>query len=309
MAAQIHAFIQLLGNLHGFGRGEAQLAVSVLLQGGGGEGRGRMAQFYGLFHRNHPEKPAVYGRGYLIGFLFAVQLGFFAVYAEETGRKDLSFVAFQKSGDGPVFLGDKFVDFFFPFHNDSGGNRLNPSCRNSAADRFPKVRRELISDDTVQNPAGDLGIDQIHIDLAGSFDGGFYRTFGHLVEGDPFGLLGIQLQSGTQVPGNGFAFPVRVGSQIDRGCLFGLLLELLDQFSFSPYIDEMGLKIVFGVHCKGGFGQIPYMSYRCHHFVSGAQVAFQTGSFCGRFDDYQICHKYSFRFPEAEEKKRCPLLY
>ena len=43
LAAEVNAFIEALGELHGAGGGEAQLAGGFLLQGRGGEGRGRVA--------------------------------------------------------------------------------------------------------------------------------------------------------------------------------------------------------------------------------------------------------------------------
>ena len=39
LAGQLHAFVELLGDLHGFLGGEAQLARGLLLEVGGGKGR------------------------------------------------------------------------------------------------------------------------------------------------------------------------------------------------------------------------------------------------------------------------------
>ena len=43
LAADVHAFVQLLGGAHGALRGEAEFARRLLLQGGGGERRRRIA--------------------------------------------------------------------------------------------------------------------------------------------------------------------------------------------------------------------------------------------------------------------------
>jgi hypothetical protein len=51
LAADVHAFVELLRHAHGAAGGEAQLARGLLLQGGGGEGRRRVALALLLLHR------------------------------------------------------------------------------------------------------------------------------------------------------------------------------------------------------------------------------------------------------------------
>src|SRR3972149_5326782 len=70
-----------------------------------------------------------------------------------------------------------------------------------------------MADYPVEDPAGLLSVDLIHVDLAGGGEGLGDSPLGYLVKNHSGNFVCGQLQGLAQVPGDGFAFAVQVGSQ------------------------------------------------------------------------------------------------
>jgi len=78
----------------------------------------------------------------------------------------------------------------------------------------PENRAGLVAHQTVEDPAGLLGIDLSIVDLARLEQGQAYGVLGDLVKQNAVGgNHGVELV--RDVPGYGFAFTVRVGGQVD----------------------------------------------------------------------------------------------
>src|SRR5699024_5215370 len=120
--------------------------------------------------------------------------------------------------------------------------------------------------------AGLLGVEQILVDGAGMGHALLDPLFGDLVERDPVGLGGVDAQKVGQVPADGLAFPVGVGGQQDAVGLFGLGLELLDEFFLPLDIDVLGRIAVLDINAKLGSGQVPDVAHAGRHLVILAQV-------------------------------------
>ena len=124
-----------------------------------------------------------------------------AVHLYQFGGKHL---AGRRGGefriDRPVFLRNKCPNLIFPIDYQTHGNRLHTTGGQSAADFFPQERAELITHQTVQNPACLLGIDQIQIDLVGIAHTCLNAAAGDLVEFHPIVGVHIQMQKLCDMP-------------------------------------------------------------------------------------------------------------
>ena len=130
--------------------------------------------------------------------------------------------------NGPVFLGHEFPDLVFALHDYSQGHGLDAPGREPTSDLLPEERADFVADQSVQNAPGLLGIDQIHVDLTRVLEGVLDGFFGDFVEFHAVSRRALQLGGLDEMPGDGFAFPVRVGGQIYRRSLRGRVFDFLN---------------------------------------------------------------------------------
>ena len=231
LAAQVDAFIELLGQAHGAGGAEAQLARGLLLQGGGGERRLRVAaRPLGLDVR-HGEGP---GRAELLagplrrrGVAQVEALELAAVQLGQAGGEGLSPRGFEAGLDGPVLLRPEGLDLGLPLADQAQGDRLDPAGRAAARQLAPEHGRQGEAHQVVERAAREVGVDQLLVQDPGMAEGLLDGALGHLVEDDAADLHAAQGLAAVQllgdVPGDGLALAVRVGRQIEpRGALEGL---------------------------------------------------------------------------------------
>ena len=74
LAGDVNALIELLGHRHGAGRGHIQLAAGLLLEGGGGKGRGWLAVLLLPLHLGDGPPPHSYSVNHRLGLRLAAQL-------------------------------------------------------------------------------------------------------------------------------------------------------------------------------------------------------------------------------------------
>ena len=294
LAAELHAFIELLGDGHGAPGRHAQAAGGLLLQGGGNKGGcGRLLLL--------PTLDAFHSEGGLlrlandgVDLRLAFQLLLFIALAEEAGvEAGGRFPAIQAGIQQPILLAVEAADLLLPVHHHAGGHGLDPAGGQAGFDLAPQEGRQLIAHDPVQNAAGLLGIDQVLVDAAGVLDALGNHLFGDLIEGDPLGLVIIQLQQFLQMPGDGLALPVRVRGQVDGLGGLGLLLQFTDQFLFITDGDILGLKAMLNIHAHFALGQVPQVTHGGGHLIVAAQVFLDGLGFRRGLDDYQVlrfCH-------------------
>ena len=290
-AFQLHAFIQLLCHRHGAAGGHSQLTGGLLLEGGSGEGRCRLALFLGIFDVLDLIGLAVDVSQYPVDALLIGQFLLALLIAEEMGGEVLFFLM-EGHINAPVFLGDKGADLPLPIYHHTGDDALDAAGRKAGAHLTPQEGAQLIAHDTVQNPAGLLGIHQIHVDVPGMLDGLGDGGLGDLVKGHTLGLAGIQLQQLLQMPGNGFTFPVRVGCQINELGLVGGILQIVDDLALAVNGQIGGLEVVFHIHAQLLFGQVAQMSHGGLYLIARPQI-FGDGLGLGRgLHDEQFCHVF-----------------
>ena len=223
-----------------------------------------------------------------------MQLLLFIALAEEAGVEAGGvFPAIEAGIQQPILLAVEVPDLLLPIHHHAGGHGLNPAGGQAGLDLAPEEGGQLIAHDPVQNAAGLLGIDQILVNAAGVLDALGDHLFGDLIEGDPLGLLIIQLQQLLQMPGDGFALPVRVRCQVDGLGGLGFLLQFADQFLFITDGDILGLKAMLNIHAHFALGQVPQVAHGGGHLIVAAQVFLDGFGFRRGFDDHQVlrfCH-------------------
>ena len=180
----------------------------------------------------------------------------------------------------PVFLRFKGADFVFALANQAQGGALHSAGAQAAPDFLPQQRGEVEADQIIQGAARLLRIHQAHIELARLFEGFLHAFFSHLVEHHAQGAL-VQIfdaafgfEDFVDMPGNGFAFAVRVSGQIEGVGFFGgghdgvdVLFALGRHFIFHS-------EIVLGIDSAVFRHQIAHMAEGGQYFKIAAQVFF-----------------------------------
>ena len=188
LAAQVDALVELLGDPHGPGRAEAQLARRLLLQRGGGEGRVGIAPGLLALDLLDSETGSRFQdldrvvRGRLVAQVELVEL-LAAQMGQPGGEVGLGRVL-QPDVDGPVLLGLEDLDLGLALADQPQGHRLHPAGRAAAGQLAPQDRRQREADQVVQRAAGQIGVDQLAVQLPRLLEGVDHRGLGDLVEDD-----------------------------------------------------------------------------------------------------------------------------
>ncbi len=214
LAGDLHALVELLGDLHGLLGGEAQLAAGLLLEVGGGEGRGGHAAALALLDLAHGVAGILQAGDDAVGLGAGLKLHLLVPDAHEAGLHR-GVVDGEHGVKGPVFLGDECLDLGLPVADDLGSDGLHAPGAQPLLDLLPEDGADLVAHQPVQHAPGLLGVDQIHIDLPGVLHRGLDGLGGHLVKLDAAGGVLGDAQHVGQVPGDGLALAVRVGREID----------------------------------------------------------------------------------------------
>ena len=98
----------------------------------------------------------------------------------------------------------------------------------------------------------------------------------------------------VQVRGNGFAFPVRVGRQINRRRRLRLLLEVRQNLFFTGNNDVLGLKVVLEIDADLALRQIFDMTERGFDVVFLTEIFVDRFRLGGRLNDNQSFGQCSF---------------
>ena len=119
--------------------------------------------------------------------------------------------------DRPIFARDELFDLKLPVADDAQRDRLHPPRRAGAGQLSPQDRREVEADQIVEGAARSVGVDERLVDLARIAHRFLHGVLGHRVKHDAVDALVLEqllvLQDLMDVPGDGLAFPVRVGRE------------------------------------------------------------------------------------------------
>ena len=172
----------------------------------------------------------------------------------------------------PVFLGLEGLDLLFPVHDQPHSHALHTAGGKPPAHLAPEEGAQLIAHQTVQHPAGLLGVEQVGIDDAGMGHALLHAFFGDFPEGDPVGGVQRQAQNVGQMPADGFPLPVRVGGQEHFVRLFGGGFQFLDELFLALDADILGCVVMLHINAHLTGGQVPDVAHAGGHFIAVAQV-------------------------------------
>ena len=242
LTRHVHAFVQLLCDLHGLFRAESELPRGLLLQGAGDEGGGRVAPLLAALDRLDGIRAAFQVCHDLVGRLLVRDLQLLTIPLDQ-GRIELVLgrVRGECRRHRPVLDGLEGQYLPLPVRDQAHGHRLHTPGGKPWADLFGQNGADLVADDPVQFPTGLLGVYPVHVNGARVQQGGVDRRLGDLVELNPSRVS--KAEGFLQVPGDRLAFTVRVRSEID----FAGVLDSSPQFGdnvLSLRDDDVGRREV-----------------------------------------------------------------
>ena len=302
-AVDLDALIQALGHRHGALGAISKLAAGLLLEGAGGEGWCRVALAAAHLERADRGRRAaqLLGVGLGRGFvgdddLVTADLGAAghrpAVHLDQGGPKGLIPLAPQRGLQGPVLARLEGLDLALALDDEAHGHGLHPPGRETAADLAGDERAQRVTHDAVHDAACLLGIDEAHVDVAWSSEGGVDGGLGDLAEGHPAPLVIGDVHGLHDVPGDGLALAIEVRGEVDQvrgGRRAGDGVELLATVLVD---DVLGREVMLDVHAQlalaGILGQVADMTVGGQHLVAFPQVSLDRPRLGGRLDDHQV---------------------
>ena len=220
LAVDLDAFIEALGEAHRMRGCEAKLAARFLLHRRGGEGRRRISPRGFGFDRGDLERRGFQRLFEIFGFLAAsnIEAGDLLAVGADKARFECVIARCQQVGnERPIFPRDEFFDFEFAVANKTQRHRLHAAGRACARQFAPQNGGEREADEIIEGAAREIRIDQRAVDRARMLHGFADGLLGDGIEHHPLDRLVLQdllfLQDLEHVPGNGFAFAIRVGRE------------------------------------------------------------------------------------------------
>ena len=311
----VAVFVQALRDAHGARGGEVEFAAGFLLQRRGHERRVRFAGV-GLFfhcgdvHRCGAEVVDKRMRFLLIDdhrirhqlspVIEVAALGdALAVEGDEFGVKFFGGVG-ERSNQVPVFGGDERHALAFALDDDAGSHGLDAAGGQARHDFLPQHGGNFVAVEAVEDAAGLLGVDKIHVELAGVFGGFADGRFGDLVEHHAL-YRHLGLECFKQVPRDRFTFAVRVCCQqefvglLELGAQVGDLLFLVgghdvDRVEALLRVDaEFCPRLVFVLRgdVGGAARQVTDVAHRCFHDVIVAEILLYLLRLCRGLHDHE----------------------
>ena len=217
---------------------------------------------------------------------------FLAVGANEARGERLAGFGFQMRDQRPIFTRHEFFDFKFAVADQSQRHGLHASRGARARQFAPQHRRQIEADEIIERATGEIGVDQRLIDLARMRHRLLDRVLGDGVKDDAFDLLVLEdallVENVEQMPGDGFAFAIRIGGEND---LVGALDGVGDG---GDALGALGVhlpehrEIIVGVDGAILGRQIADMAVAGDHIEIAPQIFIDGLRFGRRLDDYDI---------------------
>ena len=260
----VAVLVQSLRNTHRARGGEVQLAPRLLLQGrghercvrapgvrlllDGGDVHGAALQAVGkrmspLLIDDHrlPLQPSPVIKVAPLRHALPIERGQLRV---KLGL--LALLREQRGGDVPVLGGNERHALALALHDHAGGHRLHATRGQARHDLLPQHRRDLVAIEAVQDAAGLLRLDQVHVQLAGIFGGLADRGLGDLVE-DHALHRHLRLQRLQQVPRDRLTLTVGVCREQELVALLELGAQVRHLFLLvgADHVDrgETGVRV------------------------------------------------------------------
>ena len=149
----------------------------------------------------------------------------------------------------PVLGRDEGDPLALPLDHEPRRDRLHPAGRKPGHDLLPEHRRHLVAVEPVEDPPRLLGVDEILVDVARSFERSRDRVARDLVE-DHAANRDLRLQHLDQVPRDGLALAVLVRREQELVGVLQVLLQLGDDLLLAGIDDVVGLEALVDVHAQ-----------------------------------------------------------
>ena len=190
LVADGEAFVKLLGHCHSLLCSKPELSTGLLLQGAGGEGGRRVALGLLFVDLGNRVGGSFEGGTYSLALILVVygNLAAFAFLVVEQGSECgllCGLLLIEVGLDCPVLLRDEGGDLLLPVGDHADGGGLDPARRQTLFEFAPEQRAEPVPDYAVQDSAGLLGVDEVHVDFARVVEGLGNGGLGDFVEYDP----------------------------------------------------------------------------------------------------------------------------
>ena len=276
-------FIERLSDAHGGSYGEVELPGCLLLEGGGGERRGREPGSLLLFQGLDPVGGAHGILEELPGVRHRLEAGVQQGLDLHAGRG-----AFRMEDGLHLIIGGavEVHDLLLPVHDQAQGDTLHAAGGELGLDHPPQDGGELEAHEPVQHAARLLRVHEVPVNVAGMLDGVEDGRFRDLMEDDPAGLGRVQAQRFGQMPGYGFSLAVLIGREphgLGRG---GEFLEVGHDLLLVGRNDIFGLEPVFHIHAQFLLLQVPDVADAGFHEIVSAQELLNGSHLSGRLDDH-----------------------
>ena len=245
----VAGFVKSLGHHHRLLHAERHARAGRLLQRRRDERRVRPRSGRAVFARSDGKWLASQASHRIVGLLRTRRAIVLASIFEYLESITLIVVRALQVREGfPVFLRNERANFALAFHDQPHRYRLDAAGRETPRDLRPQQRRQFEADHAVEEPPRLLRADATSVDgrrIRERFLNRFARDF---VENDAPITIRVAADGFLQVPGDGLAFAIEVGREID---LIRLLCE------FAQFVDHLllagqdfvgGLPVVFRVH-------------------------------------------------------------
>ena len=290
-ALDVDTFVQLLGHLHGATGLEAEAAGRVLLQGGGDERRRRLFAAGALLHGVHDIDRVLEPAEVLVGGLFVLDLDFALFIGGEGSREDAAGAGrAELRVDAPVLFRFEVPDLLLPVHDEAQGHGLDPAGGETAADLLGDEGRDTVTDETVQDAARLLRVDEVLVDGPRVLHARFDATLRDLVERDTVLFLHVQTHDRGEVPCDGFPFAVGVGREVDVVVLLCIVLQFLDQFLLALDDRVLRFKVVFDVDVESRRRQVAHVAHAGRDIVVRSEDGLDGADLGRGLDNDEIRH-------------------
>ena len=166
-----------------------------------------------------------------------------------------------------------------PFTNEPQSHRLHSPGAQTAVKNRTEEWRHSVAHNTVNDPAGDLGIHQIHIHITRVCHPFFEAFRSNLVKENSTGILAGTAHFCGNVPGDGLTLSIRVSGQIDIFNFCRTLFQLLDDLSLSGHDYIFCFEVVGYIYPELFRRKILDMSVGCFNTIFLPEIPLDSPGF------------------------------
>ena len=266
--------VQSLGQHHGFLDAETHAVTGRLLQRRGNKGCRRTGSGRLVFALDHLEAASLEPLNVLLALsLVDRAVGLVVITADFEPDRVFGALGRKVCMQLPEFFRHKLPDLPLPLHNQSHGDGLHTPRRQAPGNLCPQQRRNHITHNTVQEPAGLLRIHPVVIQIARILEGFLNRPLGDLVKHYTTIFVRLAANGLLKVPGNRLPFSIQIRCQIDMVSRLGQTLELADHLFLAGQNLVTGAPVMIGIDTHTGYQLLAGLTLLVLGFLFRAHLA------------------------------------